>query len=423
VADGRVTFAAPSWGDPKVRREQPRRQGTRTPLPWWLVALLVFAASRVVTSALFLWVQSQATPQSRAGATPSLLDLVSAWDGQWYWFIAVNGYPHDLPLTASGAVDTNQWAFLPVYPYLAKALTFGVLDWRVAALAVSVAAGFGAAVVLGALLLPHVGRSRALFAVALFSCSPLAFVLQTTYAESLGLLLLLTALLLIDRERYLAAVPVALLLAFTRPGVLALTLAVGLQVLVRFVRARRGGPPLPPGRLAAGLVLAGVSAVAGFAWSAIAALATGRPDAYFATEGAWRALWMPDSSITLFYPWWFAADFWADRVVGTGAAVWVAPLALVVVVGGFVALMLSPPVRRLGTTIRLWAVSYALYLLAVFFPQSSVFRLLMPMAPLAGAITPRPVWARAAVLAVSLALQALWLWVCYGPVQDFWTVP
>ena len=89
----------------------------------------------------------------------------------------------------------------------------------------------------------------------------------------------------------------------------------------------------------------------------------------------------------------------------------------------FAAAMLSPPVRRLGTTIRLWAVSYALYLLAVFFPQSSVFRLLMPMAPLAGAVVPRSVPARAAVLVVSIALQAVWLWVCYGPVQDFWTVP
>ena len=26
-------------------------------------------------------------------------------------------------------------------------------------------------------------------------------------------------------------------------------------------------------------------------------------------------------------------------------------------------------------------------------------------------------------IAVSIALQALWLWVCYGPVQDYWTVP
>ena len=433
MADRRLT-SAPSWGDaPTRRRERPEggappagaaQAGDRAHrLPWWVAALVIFAASRVVTTALMIWVQSQATPQSRAGADPSLLDLASAWDGQWYWFIAQNGYPSVLPLTASGAVDTNQWAFLPVYPYLAKVLTFGVLDWRIAALAISVAAGFGAAVVLAALLLPRIGRSRALFAVALLSCSPLAFMFQTTYAESLGLLLLLGALLLVDRGRYLAAVPVALVLAFTRPGVLALALAVGLVLVLRFVQARRGGPPLPPRALAAGVLLAGVAAVAGFAWSGIAALATGRGDAYFATEGAWRALWMPDSSITFFTSWWFAADFWAERALGASGAVPGAVLLLVVVIGGFVALLLSPPVRRLGPTTRLWAASYALYLLAVFFPQSSVFRLLMPMAPLVGAITPRSVPARAAVLIVSVALQGLWLWVCYGPFQLYWTVP
>jgi hypothetical protein len=36
--------------------------------------------------------------------------------------------------------------------------------------------------------------------------------------------------------------------------------------------------------------------------------------------------------------------------------------------------------------IRLWSASYVLYLLVVFFPQSSIFRLLLPLAPLYGAI-------------------------------------
>ena len=37
--------------------------------------------------------------------------------------------------------------------------------------------------------------------------------------------------------------------------------------------------------------------------------------------------------------------------------------------------------RRLGVDLRFWMLSYALYLLAVFFPQSSTFRLLVPLAP------------------------------------------
>ena len=311
---------------------------------------------------------------------------MSAWDGQWYWFIAQNGYPTTLPLTPSGSVDTNQWAFLPVYPYLAKALTFGIGDWRIPALAVSVAAGFGAAVLLGALLLPHIGRGRALFAVALMSVSPLAFMFQTTYAESLGLLLLLGVLVLVDRGRYLAAIPVAIVLAFTRPGILAVALAVGLLLVVRYVRARRGGPALPRAELLArdparrGLRARGLRMERD---RGARDRAVGRVLRDARAPGGRSGCPIRRSRCST--PWVFAANFWATQVVGGGPAAWVGPVFLLALVLAFAAFLLSPWTRRLGATSRLWAASYALYLLAVFFPQSSVFRLLMPMAPLAGA--------------------------------------
>ena len=42
--------------------------------------------------------------------------------------------------------------------------------------------------------------------------------------------------------------------------------------------------------------------------------------------------------------------------------------------------------ERDGVDVRFWLASYALYLLAVFFPQSSTFRLLVPMFPLLGVV-------------------------------------
>ena len=138
------------------------------------------------------------------------------------------------------------------------------------------------------------------------------------------------------------------------------------------------------------MVLTAVTLVAGLAWTWIAAAATGVPDAYLRDRGRpGGRSWMGDSAFALFTPWWFAAHFWAERAVGSAGADVVAALLLVVVVGGFVALLLSPAARRLGALNRLWVASYALYLLAVFFPQSSLFRLLMPMAPLTGALVPR----------------------------------
>lgn len=404
------------------RRARRGRRASR--LPWWARILLVYAASRVVTTLLFLAVGAAAAPTSRVGAHPSLLTMLTAWDGQWYWLVAESGYPTALPLTATGDVDTNQWAFLPVYPLLVKALAVLTgLPWPPVGVVVSVVAGGGAAVLLGLLLRPHLGAPRALFAVAVFCCSPLAFVLQTAYAESLGLCLTFAALCLVDRHRYLAAIPVAVALAFTRPGVLALALAVALQLALRLLRARRVGPrqPVPTRELVGGLALAGVATVSGFAWSAIAGIVTGVPDAYFQTELAWRALWMGRGEFAFFTPWFFAGDFWFDRTLHWGPLA--GPLAVILLVAGFAALLLAPPVRRIGDTSRLWLASYALYLFAVFFPQSSVFRLLMPMAPLAGALTPRGLLPRAGVLIAAVALQALWLWCVDGQPQVYWSVP
>jgi hypothetical protein len=403
-------------------RRSPRGSWTR--MPWWGRAIAIFAASRVVTTALYLWVGTQGTRASRAGPDPDLVTLSSAWDGQWYWYVAVHGYPSVLPLTPSGAVDTNQWAFLPLYPYLVKALSLGVTAaWPPVAVLASLAAGFAAAVLLSLLLRPRIGNDRADFAVAVFAFSPLAFVLQATYAESLGLALLLGALCLVERRRYAWAVPVIVALAFTRPEALPFALAVGVHLLLRIRAARAGREALPRRELVGGVVLVAVSVVSGFAWTWIAAAVTGVPDAYVRTEAAWRALWMGDAPFSIIAPWFFAAHFWAALLVGAPAANLVGAVLLVLVVGGFCVLLLTPAVRRLGSLNRLWAASYALYLLGVFFPQSSLFRLLMPMAPLAGALVPRRWPARAALLVVSVALQGLWLWCTYGPFQVYWSVP
>ena len=66
------------------------------------------------------------------------------------------------------------------------------------------------------------------------------------------------------------------------------------------------------------------------------------------------------------------------------------PVIGFVVVGAAVAviaalLLFEPHVRRLGVELRLWSASYLVYLLLVFFPQSSIFRLLVPLSPLWGA--------------------------------------
>ncbi|MDF2554392.1 MAG: putative integral rane protein, partial [Microbacterium sp.] len=88
------------------------------------------------------------------------------------------------------------------------------------------------------------------------------------------------------------------------------------------------------------------------------------------------------------------------------------------------ALLFARPVRRVGVEIRLWSAAYLLYLLAVFFPQSSLFRLLVPLSPLWGAVAaPRSIVWRLGVLAAVLAAQWCWIYNMYALGDTFWRVP
>jgi hypothetical protein len=68
--------------------------------------------------------------------------------------------------------------------------------------------------------------------------------------------------------------------------------------------------------------------------------------------------------------------------------------------------------------------SCGLYLLAVFFPESSTFRLLRPMFPLLGAVAqPKSVAYRVSVVLVFIAAQTGWLLLCWGVDGADWTPP
>jgi hypothetical protein len=99
-------------------------------------------------------------------------------------------------------------------------------------------------------------------------------------------------------------------------------------------------------------------------------------------------------------------------------------VAVVAVVLAFAMFMFTPAVRRLGVDLRFWVAAYALYLFAVFFPQSSTFRLLMPLFPLLGAVAqPRSRLYRAGVVLLCIASQWGWLLICWRVDGADWTPP
>ena len=382
----------------------------------------IYVTARIVTT-LFLFAATELSGfTSRMGADARLGDTVIAWDGAWYWLVAASGYPNRLPLTDSGQVAENAWAFLPLYPWLAQVVSTPFGLWQTGALIVSLVAGYGASIALYYLLRMRLDESATLWAVAFFASGPLAALFHVGYAEALNLFWLFCALLAVAHRRCAWLYALIPLMAFTRPGVLAFALFLALFGIWRwFTRARE---PLRAPEITHIIVAGLLAAIAGFAWQVIAGWVTGDPDAYLATEMAWRRNWiLGDATFSPLEPFLAGVSYWFETM-------WHLPLAVgYALVGGgllliVVALIALPQVRRLGIEIRLWSASYLVYLLLVFFPQSSIFRLLVPLSPLWGAFAvPRSrVW-RIGVLVACLAGQWWWIYNMYALGSTNWQVP
>ncbi|UOE45621.1 hypothetical protein [Agromyces larvae] len=383
-------------------------------LPWWARVILVFVAARAVTTVFLLVLASGQGPNAWTGAHPGLFEYSNLWDSRWYELIAGWGYPSELPRTDTGQVAENAWAFMPVYPLIVRVFASIGLGWDAAAVLVALAAGLGAALVFHRLMIRFLEPDRAMFAVVIFCVAPVAPIMQLGYAESLGFLLLATALLLLVKRQYAWLFPIVLVWSFTRPGALAFALTLGLHWIVRWLR--RADDPFPVGERWLAAAAAVFTAAAGVGWLVAAWVVTGDLHAYTDTELAWRSAYLGPVDLVPFTAWFASGDWWLGQPWGT--------IVVVGLIVAFAMVMLLPAVRRLGIDLRLWLVSYALYLLAVFFPQSSTFRILAPMFPLAGALAvPRARWYRWSLVVVLLALQYGWLFIAWSIQGRDWTPP
>src|SRR5690606_24867929 len=126
--------SAPSWLSSAAQRVR------RLPAP--LTIALIYLAARAITTAFLAVAAAQSTSLSRFGAGATIGDLSLGWDAQWYWLIAVAGYPSELPLTDAGEVAENAWAFMPLYPMLARVIGLPLGSWGAGAVVVSFVAGY-----------------------------------------------------------------------------------------------------------------------------------------------------------------------------------------------------------------------------------------------------------------------------------------
>jgi hypothetical protein len=159
--------------------------------------------------------------------------------------------------------------------------------------------------------------------------------------------------------------------------------------------------------------LAAFSAIAlalNFAWPLVAAMVTGRADAYVATELAWRAGYpFNGGGLAPILPWFSSAEYFIGGPAGQ--------VLVLLAMGGAVAVFFIPQVRSLGLELGAVSAAYFVYLLLFFFPQSSILRILMPTFVLFGALAqvwvrwPKPV--RYLGLTFFFILQFAWLTACW----------
>lgn len=388
-------------------------------VPGWVLALLVYGLTRVVSTAFTL----AAGPSQQANLwapqdDPPYGDFVSMWDGDRYRVIAEDGYPRPLPVDGAGEPTQSEWAFFPAYPALVRVVQAvlglvlpGDVGFRTVAPSVSLLSGFAAAVVVFHLFRTRATTGESLLGVALVGSLPAAAVLQYSYSEALCLLALAASLLLLTTRRYVAVLPAVALLGLTRPVGLAFGLVVLVHLVVRW--RDRHTDPFPLRQVLQVLLVGVVTGAAALAMPVATAVAAGRPDGYTAVQVAWRV----QDRMEWFTPWAWMADY----VFGDNG-----PFFLALLVIAVVGVLASPPVRALGVEMWTWCAAYALYLAAVLDPFTSLPRFLLLFFPLGLAVV-RTLGGRrryalvGAWIAVSLWAQWGWvrvLWV-FSPPSDY----
>ncbi|WP_426763590.1 hypothetical protein ACP3TD_13715 [Pseudarthrobacter sp. 1G09] len=374
--------------------------------PWWAQVSLIYVAARLVSACIFMAAALHQGANPWFPAKPDYWNFINIWDARWYGEVIANGYPKQLPTDALGNVQENAWAFYPLFPALARGLS-GLTGMNPAASLTIIAmlSGWAAALVVYVLFRHKAPHAPALWGVAFFATFPVSAVLQVPYAEPLTLLLLAAALLLVVRRQYLWALPVVVLMCLSRPVGVPFAAMLGILFVARLVSRFRQGQATTPnsaGHLAGELVrlgaLTGVAGLSALAWPAAAWAATGDIEAYTKTETVWRG-----HDLVPFTPWFDTGVDLFGPVLGV-----LAPFVFVALFG---AMLFLPPVVRLGLEMRLWCACYMGYLVVFLHPQTSTFRMLLPLFPLALAavLLSRSRAYRGTVVTMFLLLQMVWI--------------
>jgi hypothetical protein len=228
---------------------EPRPAPEVTPYPWGrglLWAGLAYLLSRAAVLAGAGAASAAEQPRPASGLGP-IIEVLTSWDGLWYFEVVRTGYPRHIPPDVTFNDLEARAAFFPLYPRLVWALD-KVLPGG------DVIAGLALNFVLGAVFILLVGlMTRQLFgtkvatrAMVLTALFPGSFVLSFAYSEALMLVLVAGCLLLLMQRRWLLAGILAGLATASRPNAIAIVAACVAAAVVAIVERREWKSLLAP---------------------------------------------------------------------------------------------------------------------------------------------------------------------------------
>ena len=214
----------------------------------YVLAGLVYRGRQLEPDRMVYWDGSTNTWRGFSSA----VDVLVAWDGRWYSKIAEYGYTaHTSGMDADGIPYLYRLAFFPLYPYLARSLTWipGV-NGMGACLIVSAVSSLVAAWGIFAIGNHLRGRTFGVILAALWAIVPVSMSQDGAFTESLFTALVAWALYAVLTRQWFAAGVITAVAGLTRPTALALVGTVGLAAIVALISRKDGWKPLAAGVLA-----------------------------------------------------------------------------------------------------------------------------------------------------------------------------
>lgn len=240
-------------------------------LPGWGEALLIAGLSRLFSIAIVWGSWALHIP----GGRTNFANPFAMWDGEWYLWIAKNGYHAQAVVKTPFGPGLHDFAFFPAWPILVRTLSLnGQVPVDTIAPILANLLFLVAAISVHAVIERVGGRSIARWGLALLAFSPAAFIFSVAYSEPLFLVLVAAFFVAADDRDTVRSGLLAVLAGLTRVTGAALAFASLPDLFQRGTR-RQGL-----------LVIAGCILAFGAWWTWIAVL-TGNPTGYMLGTPSW----------------------------------------------------------------------------------------------------------------------------------------